>query len=763
LSWGYPYSFQLAALVIQKSRPRYFNHLVHTYPGPLNESDYPMKSMAAETRERHERRRFDRKGKRRPFVATDLGRNVTGRVLPVLIEYMASADARPPKGLETVVRQLPADELALIALSALLNKIDSGWDWNDESARAKISLGIGHDLRDQLEMHRLLTDDPKVHDRIMRADNRHRAIWKYRRLEWSEDDCARAGSWLLDCGTSLDFFDLDEEGFPKIDDEHKQEVDRLREELIYSRPFYLPHLKPPPDWTGWRSEYEDRIGALFVRDAHPETVTAIEAAFVDGSMKEHVDGVNALQRVPFVINEAMLPLVRKFAYEQRVGEKKPGQSDKEMTAAAISRDLDTAKYLAKDGCFYTAHNLDFRGRAYPLPHFNHQREDYVRSLFLFADGEPIGNDTGWLEIAAANHHGERGTWRDRQQWALKERELIMLVAKDPIGTFDLWRKVSDPFSFVAAAIELHNATVHGRGYKTRFPVLLDGSCNGIQHLALMTRDEKAALLVNLTNGDKIYDLYSVVLAKVCARLKAADDERARWWLDRGVTRKLIKQPVMTFSYGVTRRGAKNQIVAAYKEAHDGNEPQDQYASYLAGLVIAVTRDELRRPAAAMKFIRSIAGRCADRNLPMTWISPTGLPISNREYEPVTREVEMKLRRERVTYRIAVDWGSRIVKQDAMDAAPANFVHSLDASHLIRSVNEAVRRGITNVMTIHDCYGTTAPRVQEFQQIIRREMSLLYIGNVLADLLGNNDLNDLAIPPRGKLDPIEVNEAEFTFR
>jgi DNA-directed RNA polymerase len=75
-------------------------------------------------------------------------------------------------------------------------------------------------------------------------------------------------------------------------------------------------------------------------------------------------------------------------------------------------------------------------------------------------------------------------------------------------------------------MELHNATVHGR-YKTRFPVLLVGSCNGIQHLALMTRDEKAGLLVNLTNSNQIYALYEVVLAEVCARLKAADDERAR--------------------------------------------------------------------------------------------------------------------------------------------------------------------------------------------------------------------------------------------
>jgi DNA-directed RNA polymerase len=223
---------------------------------------------------------------------------------------------------------------------------------------------------------------------------------------------------------------------------------------------------------------------------------------------------------------------------------------------------------------------------------------------------------------------------------------------------------------------------------------------------------------------------------------------------------------MTFSYGVTRHGAKNQIVAAYREEHDERVPY-RYASYLADLVIAVTRDMLPRPAAAMDFIRSIAGRCADRNLPMTWISPTGLPISNRYYEPTVKDVEMKLRRERVTYRIAVGWGSKIVKRDAMNAAPANFVHSYDASHLVRSVNEAVGgkfgdsqpRGISNIMVIHDCYGTTAPRVKEFQQIIRREMSLLYVENVLAKLLAYNGINDLTVPERGKLDPIEVNATQ----
>src|SRR5262249_28382119 len=149
--------------------------------------------------------------------------------------------------------------------------------------------------------------------------------------------------------------------------------------------------------------------------------------------------------------------------------------------------------------------------------------------------------------------GVKGTWDVRRTWAADNRELIRAVAADPIGTFDRWRKASDPFSFVAACMEL-SAAEKSRSYVTRFPVLLDGSCNGIQHLALMTRDWEAGRLVNLTDADEIFDLYSTIEETVRARLAESGDVEAQWWLDHDrpgtnsprLSRALIKQPVMTF-------------------------------------------------------------------------------------------------------------------------------------------------------------------------------------------------------------------------
>src|SRR5262249_34846332 len=144
--------------------------------------------------------------------------------------------------------------------------------------------------------------------------------------------------------------------------------------------------------------------------------------------------------------------------------------------------------------------------------------------------------------------GVKGAWDKRLAWAAENRELIRAVAADPIGTFDRWRKADDPFSFVAACMEL-SAAEKSRSYETRFPVLLDGSCNGIQHLALMTRDEEAGRLVNLTD-DTIQDLYLSVEDRVRERLETSADMEAKWWLGRDrLSRALIKQPVMTFAYG----------------------------------------------------------------------------------------------------------------------------------------------------------------------------------------------------------------------
>jgi DNA-dependent RNA polymerase len=728
------------------------------------------------------KRRSD-KAHARPFTATPTGRALFARfdILPKLAAYIAGPEAQDacPRHLRRLIRLVEHETLALVAVDALINTIVAGWDWHDESCGMKVAKSVGESLRDEIEMARLRDPDSIDYRRVMQAQNRHIALSRYRTLKWSETVLVRAGWWLLNCAETCTLFEMEERQvgrnkltLPKIADGYWEEIKKIREELSLARPYYFPHDKPPPDWTSFRTEYgPDRMPATFVRDEHPDTVAAVNAAFESGQLDRHAKGVSNVQRVPWMINEFMIPVVEELAcHVEKRFRTLEGADDIERFKTALRDDIGLARDLVGRP-FWTPYNIDFRGRLNPLAHFNIAREDRVRCLFQFWNGQPIGDSVQWLEIAVANAAGEaKGTWRKRHDWVSDNHDLIRRVAEDPFETVDDWKDFSDPFQFVAACHELI-AAENEPNFITHLPVFLDGTANGIQHLACMTRDEESGKLVNLSDPDERYDIYGVMWARAKTKLRAAGDEHAEWWLSpRGncdrLFRGLFKRPTMTYSYGVTEGGIRDQIVEAYKEEFGKPEPELwQHVDYLAKMTMATTKEMLRRPEAVMEFTRGLAELQAWRNLPLKWITPTGLPVSsNRCYEPNTKTVELKLPRRRVEYRVAEGRKDKIILGAARNDAPANFVHSMDAAHLVLSVNAAVDDGITDVAVVHDCYGAAAPQVQRFQQIIRIQMALMYrCFDVLGALLaGCQPLIGHTLPEKGTLDLLEIQHAEYPF-
>jgi hypothetical protein len=375
------------------------------------------------------RRRFRRRNRNRPYVATDLGRNVCEQVLPALADWMfTSAAPEHPEWLSPLIDVLEPEEWALVALAPLLEQIDKGWDEDDASARMKICLAIGKAARDKLDMRLLQKRDPDAYARVMsayaprpdpvppgwRPYNKHVAINRHRQIKWTDTECTPVGSWLLDCATSLDFFDIDEGGFPQINPKHQAAIGKLREELIERDPVHLPLLEPPQPWTDWDAGGGPLAGT-FVRDSHPTTEKATRAAFARRRGNDalyaqwgedqtfppflHAEAANHLQAVPWRINEPMLKVVRRFAGIAR--DDTWGGVGKRVGRNQVWRDLATAKlYVGRP--FWVDVNCDYRGRFYGIPHFNFLREDHVRSLFLFNQGGPIGDADFWLMVHLAN-------------------------------------------------------------------------------------------------------------------------------------------------------------------------------------------------------------------------------------------------------------------------------------------------------------------------------------------------------------------------
>jgi DNA-directed RNA polymerase len=177
---------------------------------------------------------------------------------------------------------------------------------------------------------------------------------------------------------------------------------------------------------------------------------------------------------------------------------------------------------------YFPHNVDFRGRAYPVPpHLNHMGADVCRGLLTFADSKPLGErGLRWLKIHLSNLMGkDKISMDDRAAYTEANMAEVMDSADRPLNGNGWWLKADAPWQALAACKELTSAYRSGNAveYSSPLPVHQDGSCNGLQHYAALGRDERGGRAVNLLpvpGEDRPQDVYSRVLALVVKRLEA---------------------------------------------------------------------------------------------------------------------------------------------------------------------------------------------------------------------------------------------------
>jgi DNA-directed RNA polymerase len=682
-------------------------------------------------------------GRPRQYCATPVGKRVvTEHFIPPLSKFLrGDCDLKPeppPRHLGNLIATLDYDQIAFCGVAPILNGYFRGWDRDDPSVFTKACEAVADHLVWYLK--KTLAIDPltDVNDRV------------------------RAGAWLLDCATTLSQFDIDEDGLPAIAKDWQPIIDgcerELLEDLMRRHPVLLAHPSEPLDWTGWRSHPEERLRITFVRDHSPETQQAIEIAFRNPDW-EHPKAVNALQHVPLEVDPVIVDLVDQCAVKIMDHSDRQRRLDHQLVDADVA---EATYWLGQP--FWLSYNCDTRGRVYSAQHLNYGREDHARAMFRFHRGEPLGKDgLYWLQVHAANCHGEtdKQPWNKRVCWALDNRPLIERIAADPKGTFNEWRDVEKPFAYVAACRELVQAWADPN-FITHLPVGFDHTSSGYQHHAMIVRDEETARLVNLIDGDEPQDVYSVVIKQVLLDLEDPS-ELSPWWRDRledigpRQTRKILKTPIMTYGYSVSVFGMAEQIADAYAGS---NQPLPHGAAFfLAEKIRKAVEKLLPGPARVMRWARAIAQACSKEGRIVQWTSPTGFPCANRYNKPLFTTLNLRYGGQRHRPRVAYGSSPEIKKRKAIDSIAPNFVHSLDASHLVRIVNAAVEDGINDIVTVHDSFAVHAPRAVRLNHIIRRELAIMYQAY---DALGTLQENcpSLIPPTLGDLDPLEVQNAEW---
>ncbi|XP_024023271.1 DNA-directed RNA polymerase 2B, chloroplastic/mitochondrial [Morus notabilis] len=469
-------------------------------------------------------------------------------------------------------------------------------------------------------------------------------------------------------------------------------------------------------------------------------------------------------------------LLKKWKWEVRSVRKETRERHSQRCDTELK--LSVARKMKDEEGFYYPHNVDFRGRAYPMhPHLNHLGSDLCRGILEFAEGRPLGKSgLRWLKIHLANLYAggvDKLSHEGRIAFVENHLDEIFDSADRPIEGKRWWLNAEDPFQCLAVCINLSDAlrSSSPETFISHVHVHQDGSCNGLQHYAALGRDKLGAASVNLVAGEKPADVYSGISVRVLEIMRRDAEQdpevfpdalRAKALINQ-VDRKLVKQTVMTSVYGVTYIGARDQIMRRLKERGLMLDDKDLFgcACYAA----KVTLTALGEMFEAARYIMSWLGDCAkiiaSQNEPVKWTTPLGLPVV-QPYRKLGRHF-IKTSLQVLTVHRETE---KVMVKRQRTAFPPNFVHSLDGSHMMMTAVACRKAGIT-FAGVHDSYWTHACDVDEMNRILRENFVELYKTPILENLLERfeESFPGLAFPPlpeRGELDLKDVLESPYFF-
>ena len=247
--------------------------------------------------------------------------------------------------------------------------------------------------------------------------------------------------------------------------------------------------------------------------------------------------------------------------------------------------------------FWLVQAADFRGRLYPIgPYINHLSNDETRAMFKFKNGSKLGGKqmdgrTGldWLLIHLVNvsEVKKKVSTKESLETGRKLIPIVLECAQNPLEGSRWWMTAENPFETLAVCFEIADAINSGdpENFISHLPVYQDGTCNGYQHWSAIGRDIVGAEASNVIQSKSVpSDLYTEILRNVEKEYEKdleSHDEQIREMAKvakRITNRKVVKRPVMTIPYGVTKTGASGHVkeeIAHRVETHLVN-PLSQY-------------------------------------------------------------------------------------------------------------------------------------------------------------------------------------------
>lgn len=443
----------------------------------------------------------------------------------------------------------------------------------------------------------------------------------------------------------------------------------------------------------------------------------------------------------------------------------------------IERTLQLAEASAGRDVFQEIHT-DHRGRFYTGNRYvTHQGPEYEKAMLDFSHKQLVDSDAmAWILKAAAGHYGlGRKSWEERLTWGWDNRELMLSVAADPLEKMELWRSADDPWQFLQLCRGYKEAAETGR---SGVPIRFDQTTSGCGILAALVRDEAVGRACNLF-GDTRDDLYEQVAAAVNLRLQkdldygdVREKTLAEIWLKRGVTRSLVKGPVLAVPYGGSYQSCADRLLEDL-DKHLGHPPLDEFklrvslpSKYLASHLWA----ELKVAVEPVNQIKSWLKKCCRKVMlegyVLQWDGPSGWPFLVNDREPSSTKVSTFLFGKKISYKFQQQpEGNPLSPTLANKSLPANFTHGFDAAMVHQLIYRAEEQCV-HLMTNHDCFAVHPTNAGWLHETLLETFHDLYQKDWLEDWRSQIQSQTgirLPNPPMvGTLDPKLIGSNPYLF-
>lgn len=410
--------------------------------------------------------------------------------------------------------------------------------------------------------------------------------------------------------------------------------------------------------------------------------------------------------------------------------------------------LNLARLMLNADEFYLTVFADWRGRMYTSHSaLNMQGGELARGLIMFSKGEVL-NDKGLraLKVYTANAFGlDKKSKKDRIDWVDKQFNNIINAPDN-----DFWLSADEPVLFLACCLELKKYSKNPHFIST-LPILLDATCNGLQHLSAIAHDLNLGERVNIspsTDDNTPNDIYSDLVQPIRDSIKQLVEQQPQHYnlLKLNVKRKLIKRGVMTITYGVTVKGILDQLLSEHffkfglvdkhyiyrsKDDEFGDVNLTYKDLYVLSTIIYNTLFKSHPTLNnIMVYFQNMVKLINDLNLTIQWITPYGLVINQRYSKFTKYDITSVIQgsRKKITlkkYELGANNEPVINKNKQINSFIPNFIHSMDATNIVLLIKRVNHDFKFDIVTIHDCFGVHSNNVELLSYLVKESFISIY--------------------------------------